>query len=166
MYRNYYTNILQYRCNRDSALDTDYWSPEHNTTYIYIYYCLRLWNKSIVSLYDTKNDFHQYQLMCFCFCFFFLYTIHKLFMCALRETLVRVFKDHRHVKAFITHGGLMGVMEAVHFGVPMIGIPVFGDQQSNIANCVEKGVAIGLDHRRISTQKLIEGIRTIIADAG
>ncbi|XP_025425741.1 UDP-glucuronosyltransferase 2B13-like [Sipha flava] len=72
--------------------------------------------------------------------------------------------NHRNVKAFITHGGLMGVMEAVHFGVPMIGIPVFGDQQSNIANCVEKGVAVGLDYRRITAQKLIIGLRTIITD--
>lgn len=81
-------------------------------------------------------------------------------------TFVCVFKDHRNIKAFITHGGLMGVMEAVHFGVPMLGIPVFGDQQSNIANCVEKGVAIGLDHRQITAQKLITGLRTIITDTG
>lgn len=58
----------------------------------------------------------------------------------------------------------MGVMEAVHFGVPMIGIPVFGDQQSNIANCVEKGVAIGLDYRQLTEQKLIKCIQTIVTN--
>lgn len=58
----------------------------------------------------------------------------------------------------------MGVMEAVNFGVPMIGIPVFGDQQSNIATCVEKGVAIGLDYRQMTEQKLIKSIQAIDAD--
>lgn len=76
-----------------------------------------------------------------------------------------VFKDHRNVKAFVTHGGLMGVMEAVHFGVPMIGLPVFGDQQSNVANCIDKGIAIGLDHRQVTEQKLIKSIQTIVTDS-
>lgn len=58
----------------------------------------------------------------------------------------------------------MGVMEAVHFGVPMIGIPVFGDQQSNVANCVEKGIAIGLDYRQITERKLIRSIQAIVTE--
>lgn len=59
----------------------------------------------------------------------------------------------------------MGVMEAVHFGVPMIGLPIFGDQQSNIANCIEKGVAIGLDYRQITERKLIKSIQMIVTDS-
>ncbi|XP_001948931.2 UDP-glucuronosyltransferase 2B37 isoform X1 [Acyrthosiphon pisum] len=73
--------------------------------------------------------------------------------------------SHKNVKAFITHGGLMGVMEAVHFAVPMIGIPVFGDQQSNVADCVAKGIAIGLDHQQITVEKLIKSIQSIIMDS-
>ncbi|XP_050544296.1 UDP-glucosyltransferase 2-like [Daktulosphaira vitifoliae] len=72
--------------------------------------------------------------------------------------------SHKNVKVFITHGGLMGVMEAVHFGVPMIGIPVFGDQPANIAKCIEKGVAIGLDYHKINEHLLIDSIQTIIKD--
>lgn len=72
---------------------------------------------------------------------------------------------HKNVKVFITHGGLMGIMEAVHFGVPMIGLPIFGDQQSNIANCIEKGVAIGLDYRQITERKLIKSIQMIVTDS-
>lgn len=58
----------------------------------------------------------------------------------------------------------MGVMEAVHFGVPMVGMPVFGDQQSNVANCVDKGMAIGLDYRTITEQKLIKSIQAVVTD--
>lgn len=58
----------------------------------------------------------------------------------------------------------MSVMEAVYFGVPMVGIPVFGDQQSNVANCIDKGVAIGLDHRLMTEQKLIRSVQTIVTN--
>lgn len=73
--------------------------------------------------------------------------------------------SHRNVKAFITHGGLMGVMEAVNFAVPMIGIPVFGDQQSNVANCIAKGIAIGLDPLQITVEKLIKSIQAVVTDS-
>lgn len=59
----------------------------------------------------------------------------------------------------------MGVMEAVYFAVPMIGIPVFGDQQSNVANCVAKGIAIGLNHRQITVEKLIKSIQAVVMDS-
>ncbi|XP_050440552.1 UDP-glucosyltransferase 2-like isoform X3 [Adelges cooleyi] len=72
--------------------------------------------------------------------------------------------SHNNIKVFITHGGLMGVMEAVHFGVPMIGIPVFGDQPANVAKCVQRGVAIGLNYRLINENVLIDSIRAIVTD--
>jgi len=59
----------------------------------------------------------------------------------------------------------MGVMEAVYFAVPMIGIPVFGDQQSNVANSVAKGIAIGLNHRQITVEKLIKSIQAVVMDS-
>jgi len=35
---------------------------------------------------------------------------------------------HRNVKVFITHGGLFGTQEGVHYAVPMLGIPFYCDQ--------------------------------------
>ncbi|KAF5289136.1 hypothetical protein FQR65_LT02026 [Abscondita terminalis] len=39
---------------------------------------------------------------------------------------------HPNVVLFITHGGLMSTIEAVHNGVPVLGIPVFSDQGLNM----------------------------------
>ena len=38
-----------------------------------------------------------------------------------------------------------GVLEALWYAVPMVGIPVFIDQVDVLARMVEKGVAVGLD---------------------
>lgn len=42
---------------------------------------------------------------------------------------------HPNVKLFINHGGLLGTMEAVYFGKPVVGIPVFFDQRLNSKAC-------------------------------
>lgn len=39
---------------------------------------------------------------------------------------------HPNVRAFITHGGLMGSTESVYCGVPVIVTPMFGDQVKSI----------------------------------
>lgn len=36
---------------------------------------------------------------------------------------------HPNVKLFITHGGLLGTTEAIAEGIPVLGIPIFGDQR-------------------------------------
>ncbi|XP_052756326.1 UDP-glycosyltransferase UGT5-like [Galleria mellonella] len=49
---------------------------------------------------------------------------------------------HPNCVLFITHGGLLSTTETVHFGKPIIGIPVFGDQFTNMERAVKKGFAI------------------------
>ncbi|XP_076291112.1 UDP-glucosyltransferase 2-like [Lasioglossum baleicum] len=51
---------------------------------------------------------------------------------------------HKNVKAFITHGGLMGFQEAVYFGVPLIGVPIFGDQHTNLKSAASMKIAVSL----------------------
>lgn len=51
---------------------------------------------------------------------------------------------HPNTKAFISHGGLLGTIEAVYHGVPIIGIPIFGDQHNNIKRATDHGFALGI----------------------
>ncbi|XP_048220651.1 UDP-glucuronosyltransferase 2B17-like [Perognathus longimembris pacificus] len=69
---------------------------------------------------------------------------------------------HPKTKAFITHGGANGVYEAIHHGVPMVGIPLFGEQHDNIAHMVAKGAAVQLDIRTLSSKDLLRALETVI----
>lgn len=44
-----------------------------------------------------------------------------------RVNIIR-FSGHPNVKAFVTHGGLLGSSEAAHCAVPTVVTPMYGDQ--------------------------------------
>ncbi|XP_055461467.1 UDP-glucuronosyltransferase 2B17-like isoform X1 [Psammomys obesus] len=69
---------------------------------------------------------------------------------------------HPKTKAFITHGGANGVYEAIHHGIPMIGIPLFGEQHDNIAHMVAKGAAVALNIRTMSKSDLLNALEAVI----
>ena len=48
---------------------------------------------------------------------------------------------HPNTRLFITHSGLLSTQEAMYHGVPMVAIPVFGDQNSNSFTVTEAGIA-------------------------
>ena len=52
---------------------------------------------------------------------------------------------HKNVKAFITHGGQLSCLEAVRAGVPLLAVPVFGDQPSNADRAKHMGYALKVD---------------------
>ncbi|XP_057627041.1 UDP-glucuronosyltransferase 2B17-like isoform X1 [Chionomys nivalis] len=68
---------------------------------------------------------------------------------------------HPKTKAFVTHGGANGVYEAIHFGIPMIGIPLFAEQYDNIAYMVAKGAAISLDFRTMTRTDLLNALEAV-----
>ncbi|KAF9793673.1 hypothetical protein SFRURICE_002332 [Spodoptera frugiperda] len=54
---------------------------------------------------------------------------------------------HRNVRLFITHGGLLSTLEAVYAGVPLLAIPVFGDQPSNAERAELAGYAMKVEFK-------------------
>ncbi|XP_040823471.1 UDP-glucuronosyltransferase 2B13-like isoform X2 [Ochotona curzoniae] len=71
---------------------------------------------------------------------------------------------HPKTKAFITHGGANGVFEAIYHGIPMVGIPLFGDQPDNIIYMQTKGAAVMLDFKTMSSADLLSALKTVIND--
>lgn len=71
---------------------------------------------------------------------------------------------HPNVKLFITHGGMLGTTESIYHGVPMIGIPVFGDQHLNIARAVKRGYALPLDLNKLTEERILSAVNEILSN--
>lgn len=75
-----------------------------------------------------------------------------------------IFSAHPNLKAYVTHGGQLGTIEAVHNGVPLVGIPMYYDQHGNIQNMVDKGVAVKLGLNELTKEKILAALKTVIFD--
>ncbi|XP_033229946.1 UDP-glucuronosyltransferase 2B15-like isoform X2 [Belonocnema kinseyi] len=50
--------------------------------------------------------------------------------------------NHPNVKAYLSHGGLLGLSEGVYVGIPMVIVPMYGDQFHNAAAAAARGAAV------------------------
>ncbi|KAG3276526.1 UDP-glucuronosyltransferase 2B31-like, partial [Ictidomys tridecemlineatus] len=69
---------------------------------------------------------------------------------------------HPKTKAFITHGGTNGIYEAIYHGIPLVGIPLFGDQPDNVMHMKAKGAALRLNFITMSSMDLLNALNTVI----
>ncbi|XP_049943024.1 UDP-glycosyltransferase UGT5-like isoform X3 [Schistocerca serialis cubense] len=69
---------------------------------------------------------------------------------------------HKNVRVFITHGGLLSTQEATARGVPLVGIPVFGDQLLNMAQAQRQGYAITLAISNITEASLSWALNEVL----
>ena len=65
----------------------------------------------------------------------------------------------------ITHGGNNTVTECLHFGKPMIVLPLFWDQYDNAQRVHELGLGVRLDTYRFTDSQLHEALSRLLADA-
>ncbi|VVD02543.1 unnamed protein product [Leptidea sinapis] len=68
--------------------------------------------------------------------------------------------SHPNIKVFVSHGGLIGTIEATSVGVPIIGVPIYGDQLNNVLILEEMGIGRLLRYHDIDEDTLF----TIISD--
>ncbi|XP_063921532.1 UDP-glycosyltransferase UGT5-like [Zophobas morio] len=69
---------------------------------------------------------------------------------------------HPNVKLFITHGGLLSTTETIYHGVPILAIPVFGDQHLNAKAAVKNGYGLMLPYPEITEESFTQNIREIL----
>ncbi|XP_053340985.1 UDP-glucuronosyltransferase 2C1-like isoform X6 [Clarias gariepinus] len=69
---------------------------------------------------------------------------------------------HPKTKTFVTHGGTNGLYEAIYHGVPMVGLPLFGDQSDNLNHMKTKGAAVILDLNKMESKDLTQALNDVI----
>ena len=68
------------------------------------------------------------------------------------------------VDVVITHGGNNTVTESLHFGKPMVALPLFWDQHDNAQRMQELGLGRRLDTYGHEPAELVTAIETLLAD--
>ncbi|XP_055846154.1 UDP-glycosyltransferase UGT5-like [Episyrphus balteatus] len=71
---------------------------------------------------------------------------------------------HQNVKLFITHGGQGSVVESSFHGVPMVGIPIYADQKSNMESVTKQGFGLLVDFHTLQEEELSRTINEVLSD--
>ncbi|XP_046401765.1 UDP-glycosyltransferase UGT5-like [Ischnura elegans] len=71
---------------------------------------------------------------------------------------------HPNIKMFVTHGGLLSFQEATSRGVPLIGIPFFGDQEMNMNKVLQMELGVKVDAANITADNMLNAINEILGN--
>ncbi|CAG4985717.1 unnamed protein product [Parnassius apollo] len=71
--------------------------------------------------------------------------------------------QHNKIIAFITHGGLLGMTEAISAGKPMVVVPFFGDQPANGAAAAAAGFAKVVSYMELTEKVLTEALDFVLS---
>ncbi|XP_071455781.1 UDP-glycosyltransferase UGT5-like [Hetaerina americana] len=71
---------------------------------------------------------------------------------------------HPNVKMFISHGGLLSFQEAASRGVPIIGIPHYGDQEMNMKRIRHLGVGVQFDAENLTASNILNAVKVVLDD--
>ncbi|XP_043856821.1 UDP-glucuronosyltransferase 1A1-like isoform X5 [Dromiciops gliroides] len=71
---------------------------------------------------------------------------------------------HPKTRAFITHAGSHGVYEGICNGVPMVLMPLFGDQMDNAKRMESRGAGVTLNVLEMTSDDLSKALKTVIND--
>ncbi|KAM9006482.1 UDP-glucuronosyltransferase 1-1 isoform X6 [Sarcophilus harrisii] len=71
---------------------------------------------------------------------------------------------HPKTRAFITHAGSHGIYEGLCNGVPMVLMPLFGDQMDNAKRMESRGAGVTLNVLEMTSADLSKALKTVIND--
>lgn len=73
-----------------------------------------------------------------------------------------IYAAHPKVIAYMMQGGLQSLQEAVHYAVPVVAIPFFGDQYFNTRKILDAGIGLTLDIDTITENSVVQTLTEIV----
>uniref|UniRef100_A0A9J2PIP0 glucuronosyltransferase n=1 Tax=Ascaris lumbricoides TaxID=6252 RepID=A0A9J2PIP0_ASCLU len=71
---------------------------------------------------------------------------------------------HPNLRAFVSHGGMNSVAESTHAGIPIVCIPLFGDQMRNAKMIERRNVAYIIDKNNLTKHSLSHALNAVLFD--
>ncbi|NXA56353.1 UD11 glucuronosyltransferase, partial [Nothocercus julius] len=71
---------------------------------------------------------------------------------------------HPKTRAFITHGGSHGIYEGICNAVPMVLMPLFGDQMDNAKRIESRGAGVTLNILEMTSKDISDALNAVIND--
>ncbi|XP_034043400.1 2-hydroxyacylsphingosine 1-beta-galactosyltransferase [Thalassophryne amazonica] len=71
---------------------------------------------------------------------------------------------HNYTRAFLSHGGLNSIYEAMYHGIPVVGVPLFGDHYDTMTRVAAKGMGIMIHWKTMTEEDLYTALTTVIKD--
>ena len=71
---------------------------------------------------------------------------------------------HKNIRAFVSHVGHNSLYESAYHGVPVVAVPLFGDQPANAKKVEHRGFGVSVDYRNIDAQKVFETIDNVVTE--
>ncbi|XP_076178802.1 UDP-glucosyltransferase 2 isoform X2 [Ptiloglossa arizonensis] len=69
---------------------------------------------------------------------------------------------HPKVMAYVMQGGLQSLQEAVHYSVPVVAIPFFGDQLFNARKILDAGIGLALNIDTVTVDSVVRAVTDVI----
>ncbi|VVC33712.1 Hypothetical protein CINCED_3A004731 [Cinara cedri] len=71
---------------------------------------------------------------------------------------------HPNVRLFITHGGVHSLEEATYNALPIVGVPFFGDQYTNMRLAERNGIGKMVSHDGLNEETMLSAIEEVLTD--
>lgn len=71
---------------------------------------------------------------------------------------------HPKVLAYMMQGGLQSLQEAVHYAVPVVAIPFFGDQNFNARKILDSEIGLTLDVDTMTNETIVRVVTEVITN--
>lgn len=97
-----------------------------------------------------------------------VFSLPLKFVSSEKSTIPNIFFEivtaHPNIKVFVYQGGIQSTEDAVDSAVPLIGVPIFADQEYNIRKIMSVGAGERLDFSALSKDDIKNTITRVISN--